>query len=365
MRREHLVGDVGLEVRAEGTERQLELVDRDEQVDHRAGRDGADQGRHRPDHAAEHDGDRGADGQRLLAAGEDDVCGRLGLRLHEGDGRDLGVVSAVDVLDQLVELGAVGQELAERRAERLLDVRGVVSVQGTGDGEQHELVGGRDRDRLESVRQRLGQPAGDLEVGHEVGQADALHLVHLGQGRDEDVLGDRLVGDQDVAERVSGAGVLEHRGLELLVGDQPAVGEHPGHLHPGPTLVGGLDLALGRRVDRVDRGGDLVGGVPDQLDRAVDALLDHLQGDRVVDVGHGHEHDAVGDGVRHHPEGAADALGQQPTELGADPVGEPDACGGDGGGHEAPAPNPVAEAWGVLPTAAGAWVREPRERATR
>ena len=122
----------------------------------------------------------------------------------------------------------------------------------------------------------LGQPAGDLEVGREVGEADALHLVHLGQGRDQDVLGDRLVGDQDVAQRVAGAGVLEHRELELVVGDQAAAGEHLGHLHPGAALLGGLDLALDRRVDRVDRRGDLVGRVADQLDRAVDALGDDL-----------------------------------------------------------------------------------------
>ena len=41
-------------------------------------------------------------------------------------------------------------------------------------------------------------------------------------------------------------------------------------------------------------------------------------GDRVVDVGGGDQDDAVGDGVRHHPEGAADALGQQLAELGGD-----------------------------------------------
>ena len=85
------------------------------------------------------------------------------------------------------------------------------------------------------------------------------------------------------------------------------------------ALVRGLDLALGGRVDLVDGLGDLVAGVADQLDLAVDALLDHLAGDRVVDIGGRDEHDPVRDGVRHDPEGAADALGQQTAESVATP----------------------------------------------
>ena len=124
-----------------------------------------------------------------------------------------------------------------------------------------------------------------------------------------------------------------------------------------------LDDVLVGRVDRVDRGDDLVDGVLDQLDRAVDALGDDLLGDPVAGIGGGHQHGAVGDGVRHDPEGAADALGQEVRDLGVDPLGEADR-GERGGrrGHRVPAPKP--------PGAAGSpgWttsVRAGRGRITR
>ena len=71
-------------------------------------------------------------------------------------------------------------------------------------------------------------------------------------------------------------------------------------------------------------------------------LGDDVLGDRVVGVGGGDQHGAVGGGVRQHPEGAADALGQQEPQLLVDAVGEPRVAGESGGGHEVPAPKPWA-----------------------
>jgi hypothetical protein len=173
------------------------------------------------------------------------------------------------------------------------------------------------------------------------------------------------VGDEDVAERVAGPRVLDHRDLELLVGDEAAVDQHPRELDPRAALLRGLDLALGGRVDVVDGRGDLVARVAHEVDLAVDALLDHLAGDRVVDLGGRDEHGPVGDGVRDDAEGAADALGQQVPEVGGDAVGQPDPHlrGGGGRRHQAPAPNPEADGAAGEPGAVELG-RLPRERQT-
>ena len=309
------------------------------EADHGAGDgdhgDERERGRGRSQDHARHHREPDQDRRRALTGRDDDVgrlVGTLGHRRRAGVQQDVGGVQAQR---ELLDLGAVGEHDADRPCQVPLQGVQLHRLERPGHGDDDVLLGLGHGHRAQPHGRRQRQPQGQGGVRLDAVEADPLQLVRLGQDGDVDVLGDGAVRLEDLAERVSGAQVLPVGALQLGVGDQTAAQQHLPHPEAAATRERRLGPGAGPGIGVVDGVQDVARRVGDQPHRPGEPLGDHVLGERVVDVGGGHEqHAVVGHGVGQHPERAAPALGEQVAHVGVDTGGQGrDGRGERGGGH--------------------------------
>ena len=211
----------------------------------------------------------------LLAAGDDDVGGVLGVGVSISSRvGDLGVVRA------RAPAGSAGRArcgwpaaggTASRAPARRRPACSASSGRATAT--QHQVVGRGDRHRLAAAGPAARGAGGRPRRSGSKSVRPTRCIWYISDSAATRT--SSVIAPWATRMSPSGSPVREYSSiarLELVVGDQPAAGEHPGHLHPRAARLGGLDLRVAW-AGRPRRSPAMISltRVAHQQDRAVDA----------------------------------------------------------------------------------------------